>query len=65
MFLIVTRSFPPEIGGNYFAKDLKRLGLSTDATAFDDGIADGLPAAPTDARGRIRVAGTVTARKQS
>ena len=32
---------------------------------FDDGVADGLPAAPTDARGNTRVAGTITARKQT
>ena len=62
---VTNHYIPPEIGGNYFAKDLARLSLSTDATSFDDGIADGLPAAPTDARGKIRVAGTVTARKQS
>ncbi len=55
----------PEKGGNYFAKDLKRLNLSTDGTAFDDGKADGLPAAPTDVNGKVRVVGTVKARKQS
>ena len=56
---------PPELGGNYFASDLARLDLSTDGTSFDDGVADGLPAAPTDARGNTRVAGTITARKQT
>ena len=56
---------PPEIGGNFFAKDLARLNLSTDNTSFDDGVADGLPTPPTDVRGNVRVAGTITARKQS
>jgi len=56
---------PPELGGNYFASDLARLNLSTDGTSFDDGVADGLPAAPTDAKGNTRVAGTITARKQT
>ena len=56
---------PPESGGNYFAYDLERLNLSTDGTPYDDGIADGLPTPPTDARGNTRIAGTVTARKQS
>ena len=56
---------PPEMGGNYFAKDLARLNLSTNDTAFDDGDDDGLPAAPTNATGKVRVVGTVTARKQS
>ena len=56
---------PPEKGGNYFAKDLARLGLSTDGTPFDDGKVDGLPAAPTDANGKSRIVGTTTARKQS
>jgi|TARA_B110000444_G_scaffold242407_1_gene259697 hypothetical protein len=56
---------PPEMDGHYFGTDLARLGLSTDGTPFDDGVADGLPAAPTDAKGRTRIAGTITARKQS
>ena len=46
-------------------KDLARLNLSTDNTSFDDGVADGLPTPPTDVRGNVRVAGTITARKQS
>ena len=62
----VTRHFiPPEKGGNYFAKDLARLNLSTNGTSFDDGEDDGLSAAPTSATGKVRVAGTITARKQS
>ena len=56
---------PPELGGHYFAKDLARLNLSTDGTSFDDGDVDGLAAAPTHASGKTRVAGTITARKQS
>ena len=56
---------PPESDGNYMAADLARLGLSTDGTPFDDGVADGLPAAPTDSRGNTRIAGTITARRQS
>ena len=56
---------PPEMDGNYFGTDLNRLGLSTDGTPFDDGAADGLPAAPTDAKGKTRIAGTITARKQT
>lgn len=56
---------PPESGGNYFAADLARLNLSTDGTSFDDGIVDGLSAAPNDALGNPRIAGTITARKQS
>ena len=56
---------PPEKGGNYFAKDLARLNLSTDGTSFDDGDVDGLPTAPTSVTGQVRVAGTITARKQS
>ena len=56
---------PPEMGGNYSASDLSRLDLSTNNTSFDDGIDDGLPAAPTDAKGNSRVIGTITARKQT
>jgi hypothetical protein len=56
---------PPEMDGHYFGTDLARLGLSTDGTPFDDGVADGLPAAPTDAKGKTRIAGTITARKQT
>jgi hypothetical protein len=56
---------PPEKGGNYFASDLARLGLSTDGTPFDDGIADGLPAAPIDVHGNTRIAGVIKARKQT
>lgn len=56
---------PPESGGNYMAADLARLGLSTDGTPYDDGIADGLPTPPTDSRGNTRIAGTITARKQT
>ena len=56
---------PPEMGGHYFGSDLNRLNLSTDNTPFDDGVADGLPAAPTDAKGKTRIAGTITARKQT
>ena len=56
---------PPELGGNYMAKDLTRLNLSTDGTSFDDGDVDGLAAAPASPAGKTRVAGTVTARKQS
>ena len=62
---ITNHYIPPEMGGNYFAKDLARLNLSTNGTSFDDGVDDGLSAAPTDAGGKVRVAGTVTARKQS
>ena len=56
---------PPEMGGNYSASDLSRLDLSTNDTSFDDGVDDGLPAAPTDAKGKSRVIGTITARKQT
>jgi len=56
---------PPELDGHYFAKDLKRLNLSTDGTSFDDGDVDGLTAAPASPAGKTRVAGTITARKQS
>ena len=56
-----TLHFIPELGGNYFASDPARLDLSTDGTSFDDGVADGLPVAPTDARGNTSVAGTITA----
>ena len=56
---------PPEMGGHYFGTDLARLNLSTDGTPFDDGVADGLPAAPTDAKGKTRIAGTIKARKQT
>ncbi len=62
---VTNHYIPPEKGGNYFASDLARLNLSTDGTPFDDGVADGLPAAPKDSTGKSRVVGTVTARKQS
>jgi len=56
---------PPELDGNYMAADLARLNLSTDGTSFDDGDVDGLTAAPASPTGKTRVAGTITARKQS
>ena len=62
---VTSHFIPPEKGGNYFAKDLARLNLSTNGTSFDDGEDDGLSAAPTSATGKVRVAGTITARKQS
>jgi len=62
---VTNHYIPPEQGGNYMAKDLARLNLSTDATSYDDGVADGLPAAPSSPAGKTRVAGTITARKQS
>ena len=62
---VTNHYIPPEKGGNYFASDLARLNLRTDGTPVDDGVADGLPAAPKDSTGKSRVVGTVTARKQS
>ena len=59
------------IGG--FLGDLQNLLLIWSVVTFlfawlfivDDGEDDGLSAAPTSATGKVRVAGTITARKQS
>ena len=55
----------PEMFAHYYGTKIDRLNLSTDGTPFDDGVADGLPAAPTDAKGKTRIAGTIKARKQT